>query len=290
MHINIATHQFSARQNRTSDRMEKPTKVATPKNKKEKRAKRYRSSCPNSLQERLERAKSQRLYLVQQSEIPESAQDGRTVDFTVLGSTGNLYTVTLGLVPSCNCPDHQKRQDLCKHMLFVALKVIGLDISDPLSYQKAYITSELDELFQKLRTRRVGGTVLANERVRAAVAGGTSPPEESTKRRTLEAGDSDCPICFDDLSSCPETQLTFCRTSCGFNFHADCIRRWLSTGQNRGCPNCRQPWQHAAAAGASPAAANRSPEGYANYGDLQGQSSVRDTSTYYSPSYKRRRY
>ena len=271
----------------------------------EKRAKRYRATCPQSLRERLQRARTQRLYLVKQSDIPETVEDPSSggagsskVEFTVLGSTGNVYTVTLAHVPSCNCPDHQKRQDLCKHILFTTLKVIGLDISDPLSYQKAYLSSELEVLFEKLRTRRVGGAVLANAKVRAAVTG-TSIPEDdddkngnNNKRRSLEDGDADCPICFDALTGLPDHQLTYCRGTCGANFHADCIRRWLAASSHQGCPNCRQPWQQDAEAGAAGVTSNArraASEGYANYGALQGQSPVRDTSTYYSPGYYKRR-
>jgi len=160
-------------------------------------------------------------------------------------------------------------------------------------YQKAYLTSELEELFEKLRSRRVGGTVLANERVRAAVAGKAVPSEDSsttTNRRSLQDGDADCPICFDDLTSVPNHQLTYCRAACGANFHADCIRRWLEASRHNSCPNCRSPWQPHGTTTAAAAAAT-SLEGYANYGALQGQSAERDTSTYYSPSnnyYKRR--
>lgn len=39
--------------------------------------------------------------------------------FAVLGSTGNVYTVTITTQPSCSCPDFQKRGDPCKHLLFV---------------------------------------------------------------------------------------------------------------------------------------------------------------------------
>ena len=235
---------------------------------------------------------------MQQSSVPECASEDSSVDFTVLGSTGNVYTVTLGHVPSCNCPDHRKRQDLCKHILFVSLKVIGLSSSDPLSYQKAYVTSELETLFEKLRHRRVGGTVLANEQVRAAVTGEPMPtetdsdhhdddPTSHARRRSLDDGDADCPICYDTLQDCPASQLTFCRSTCGANFHADCIQKWLSQGRNKGCPTCRQPWQHAAT---SAAAAVRIREGYVNYGALQGQSADRDTSTYHSsPSSSRYR-
>ena len=44
--------------------------------------------------------------------------------FSVLGSTGNVYTVTIGEAGnSCTCPDNYKARGRCKHALFVLLKV-----------------------------------------------------------------------------------------------------------------------------------------------------------------------
>jgi len=36
--------------------------------------------------------------------------------FYVLGSVGNVYTVTISHIPSCTCPDHAKG-NLCKHIV-----------------------------------------------------------------------------------------------------------------------------------------------------------------------------
>ena len=44
-------------------------------------------------------------------EVPEE-----TIDMA--GTTGNIYTITVGLVPSCTCPDHQKGNQ-CKHVVYV---------------------------------------------------------------------------------------------------------------------------------------------------------------------------
>jgi hypothetical protein len=43
--------------------------------------------------------------------------------FSILGSTGNVYEVRVEQVPSCSCPDFHKRRELCKHLIFVYLKV-----------------------------------------------------------------------------------------------------------------------------------------------------------------------
>ena len=293
-------------------------KAAPPPKKKEeeKRAKLYRTRCPIALQERLERAATQRLYLIQQSEIPpicnnqEEKRVSEVVNFTVLGSTGNVYTVVLGLVPSCTCPDYSRRQDMCKHIMFVLLKVIGLEVSNPLAYQKAYVSSELNELYTILRTRRVGGTILANDQVRAAVVAAASQNGSSTtdisstssttllddqpssvQRRSL-LDDSDCPICFDDLTHEPESKVTFCRGTCGANFHEACIRRWLSamTLAKPSCPHCRQLWVEENGRSTKGNPKIPAETTYTNLGSLQGLSHVRDSSTYSSYKDKKRRY
>ena len=86
----------------------------------EKRASRSRNYCSEDTRQRIERAKSQRLYLIQQRELSSSHGISRT--FVVLGSTGNVYDVNIAKIPYCSCPDFE-RGHLCKHILFVYLKV-----------------------------------------------------------------------------------------------------------------------------------------------------------------------
>jgi hypothetical protein len=259
----------------------------------EKRLCRLRSSCPQQIQQRIDRAVTQRLYLVQKGDVTADL----TCSFAVLGSTGNVYNVEIAHTASCTCPDHRKRSALCKHILFVLLKVMQLPSNSPLVYQAAWLTTELEEMFALLAARRVGGAVVANETVRklyAKIESGKPLEEEnnSKNRKTLDE-DSDCPICFESLKDGSEP-LTFCRAMCGANFHASCIQRWGSTANYHGgvkqtttCPNCRQPWQESPSKKGVPKR-----EGYTNLGRLQGQSPVRDTSTYHSPPsyYKRGRY
>jgi Ring finger domain/SWIM zinc finger len=274
------------------------TVVRKKKEPKEKRPGRFRTSCPQHLRDRMERAISQRLYLVERQEpgiLHDDDDDASCCsgNFVVLGSTGNVYTVTLQGNPCCNCPDWCKREDLCKHLIFVLVKVIGLSTNDPLSYQKAYLPSEVRRLLEMARDRRVGGSVLANRQVQQefakAKSGGGGDDDDNIKvqRRSLEQ-DSDCPICFDDMTNLSET--TYCRAQCGFNFHTNCIRLWCqrshAAGSTATCPACRQPWldEHGSTGSSGPddAASKRgvNDEGYVNLGRLQGQSPERDTSTY----------
>ena len=76
---------------------------------------------PASIEDRLVRLST--LYLLDREDRHED-KNNLWSDFRVVGSTGNLYTVKIGAIPSCDCPDFLKRDDVCKHMLFVMLKVL----------------------------------------------------------------------------------------------------------------------------------------------------------------------
>jgi len=65
-------------------------------------------------------------------------------DIAVVGSTGNIYTVTIGLIPTCTCPDSLKGNE-CKHKVYVLHTV--LKAPERLQYQRALLTSELLEIF-----------------------------------------------------------------------------------------------------------------------------------------------
>jgi hypothetical protein len=264
----------SARRTRTTKK-----KAAPP----EKRLKRFRSSCPNGIQQRIERAKTQRMFLVQKDDEAQTL----TCQFVILGSTGNLYTVKIAKVASCTCPDHQKG-NLCKHILFVLLKVMAINPSSPLIYQAAWLRFELQEMFDQMtqRYQQVSGAVMANSLVRATFAkfekGEQAPAAEdddgtNVARRQQVKEDDDCPICFDVLQGGGD-KITFCRANCGANFHQGCINHWLRQHRtNPTCPICREAWEDG-----KPKVGTPIKEGFTNLGRLQGQSPYRDTSTYNS--------
>mmetsp|Transcript_4516 Transcript_4516/g.8068 ORF Transcript_4516/g.8068 Transcript_4516/m.8068 type:complete len:285 (-) Transcript_4516:189-1043(-) len=278
---------------------------------KEKRLKRFRSSPTIKISERLARAVQQRLFLVSVSSPSTCPRHGGpSIKLNVLGSTGNVYEVTISKVPTCNCPDAMKG-NLCKHLLFAMIKVVGLPINNSLVYQSAYLAEELVEIIGMLqqRTRQLGRDVVAKEAVRlqheSTKNGGEATTNnddddcdcdsKSASRKEIEG---DCPICFDPLGS-NSSLLTFCQVACGSNFHRECIQMWTrqpAQRENPTCPACRQPWVDVRTGGkktqSRSSIKNEHSEGYENLGSLQGQSSVRDTSTYHEPydGYKRRRY
>ena len=61
------------------------------------------------IRERINRAVHQRLYMVDVS--PQTIHEeygGPSIKLNVLGSTGNVYEVTICKVPTCSCPDAMK--------------------------------------------------------------------------------------------------------------------------------------------------------------------------------------
>ncbi|KAL7567838.1 hypothetical protein ACA910_000581 [Epithemia clementina (nom. ined.)] len=251
----------------------------------------------------------------------------------MLGSTGNVYTTCLTHQPTCTCPDFQKRRDLCKHLIFVLVRVVGLSTNDSLAYQKALVTSELETLYQRVSQRvqdnnsndSSSSDVWANPGVRSRYAAmkqgkgkagdhGNNSCEEQKQQQEQDDGavqrrslEQDCPICLEDMSTCPLAQVTYCKISCGMNFHLECMNMWRRAAGNRQgtstrgaaavtCPNCRAvepaPTPKRRTAGGrgqeeEEAKEEAKEEGYINMGRFQGQSPIRDTSTYYSGRFRR---
>jgi hypothetical protein len=84
-----------------------PTKVPQsrtskqPKQQQEKRLAIMKKKCPNVTRERLERVTTQRFFMVDRKRVDR--EDELREEFKVLGSTGNVYTVIIQKVPSCDC-------------------------------------------------------------------------------------------------------------------------------------------------------------------------------------------
>lgn len=93
----------------------------------EKRLLRFRPHPPQSYLERLDRVRTQRMYLIDRNW--NTSEDGTHKEevFDIAGTTGNIYQVTISKVPDCNCPDSRKGNQ-CKHIIYVGAR-------DSLSHQ-----------------------------------------------------------------------------------------------------------------------------------------------------------
>ena len=267
---------------------------------------------PAAVEARLERALAQRMYLIdREDQLDAESSTVTSAAFSVLGSTGNVYRVCISTVPDCDCPDFVRNPShSCKHVLFVLSRVLRVPTTNPILFQKALLSSEL----QSILVNREAEETLANDSVRsqyleltgrspskfkpAEAAGEASTATEDAKkegalstRRPIEEGD-ECPICFEGLSLCPDGELMWCEpplasgpavatVGCGKALHKDCGGRWLTArnGQTT-CPFCRAVWGSASSSRSGAAAEEPGSDGYLNLGAMQGLSGRRDTSTY----------
>lgn len=95
----------------------------------EKRLKRFRAKPPVSYLDRLERAKGQRMFMIDRDRT--LSEDGAHEEevFSMAGTTGNIYQVTISKVPSCTCPD-AKKGNQCKHIVYVGTTITAMACLD----------------------------------------------------------------------------------------------------------------------------------------------------------------
>jgi hypothetical protein len=202
--------------------------------------------------------------------------DGAAAAFDVLGATGNVYTVTISRYPGCSCPDGTKG-NVCKHRLFVGLRVLKLAADDPRAWQRGLLPAEADAALAGF-CERAGeeaappADVVADPEAvrrwrasRAAAAGGAAPPPAPPARADADA---ECAICFEPLGAA-EARIERCET-CGNGVHSECGARWAAAAAQATCPYCRAP--NPAAGGAAAAA------GYTNLADASAAHRAADTS------------
>ena len=215
---------------------------------------------------RLERAMKHRLYLVERMS---------PFDFHILGDTGSDYLVSLTSHPECTCPDHKNRRELCKHILFVLVRVLGLP-EETVLREIAHETI-IDACSENMAgaggmerdtggRSRVGegalgegndedGDMLRIDEHEALAALNTSaiqaPLPRSIHAKTaahvspkpIEPED-ECPICCNAMLRAP---LVFCANGCGKHLHEACIQTLLAFNKNAEratkCPLCRASWR-----------------------------------------------
>ncbi|KAF8177222.1 hypothetical protein BJ912DRAFT_1024225 [Pholiota molesta] len=254
-----------------------------PAAKPEKRQAMFKKKCPQDTLVRLERVMNQRIYMIDRNRTGELQEE-----FSVLGSTGNVYNVVVDHKPRCNCPDAAKGNH-CKHIVFIMLKVLHVNQQSGYWYQKALLTTELEEIFARAPP---APNSMAHPHIREAYARATGKapaaaptPTPSNDRRRIPGPGDDCPVCYDGMNGVAEDSLVFCG-DCGNAVHKECFGEWqrtaAKTGKNLTCVWCRARWVLTPAVGGGVgASASRGLDGYLNLAGVGGVSPVRDTSTYY---------
>lgn len=254
----------------------------------EVRAAPFKRSANADIRARIARAVSQRMYMVNQEDL--SNELGLCRKYAVLGSTGNVYNIRIERKPSCTCPDAE-RKGLCKHIIFIMVKVLQVPQHSELVYQTALLQTELAQIFaaapEPTASVQAKKEVIAAYNKSMGIDTGETQEEASSSSAPAPAvvndkkPEGDCPVCFEDMTG--GEALESCHT-CRNYLHKDCLTMWLKIQPT--CCYCRQVWRafgaaevKVASAGGFGAGGGRD-EGYINLGDLQGQEEYRDTSTY----------
>ena len=235
--------------------------------------------APGNIVQRLDRAMTQRMYLIKQQDV--STENNLCKTYAILGSTGNVYDVKIEKFPSCNCPDNAL---CCKHILFVLLRVLKIPKKCPLIYQNALLQHELRYLFEG--SPNPGSHIFAKEAVINAFNLSASVTESedaaaNIRHADMEAG-AECPICFEELKKSmdnnekKEETILSCVT-CTKYIHTDCISLWKkSSPKPTTCPLCRQLW--------SDGVLGKEENGYLNFADIQN---IPRQSSAFRPRYRR---
>lgn len=195
---------------------------------------------------------------------------GAREEIDIVGSTGNIYRVTIGHIPTCTCPDHLKGHE-CKHKVY-ALHIV-LKAPEHLQYQLAFTSSELGEIFEHAPPIPTQTVALS---------------DTPGKRKPV---DGECPICYMDLDE-EHNELVWCKAACGNNMHRGCFDQWASSvrGNQVRCVYCRSPWHlEETEVAAIVKTATINDEGYFNVANHFGLSQERDYSSY-SPFWVRRQF
>eukprot|EP00638_Chattonella_subsalsa_P009335 CAMPEP_0117753528 /NCGR_PEP_ID=MMETSP0947-20121206/12280_1 /TAXON_ID=44440 /ORGANISM="Chattonella subsalsa, Strain CCMP2191" /LENGTH=584 /DNA_ID=CAMNT_0005572429 /DNA_START=126 /DNA_END=1877 /DNA_ORIENTATION=+ len=192
----------------------------------EKRLTRYRTNCPVAVMQRIARAKTQRLFLIDQKDQSREGFLSRT--FAVMGSTGNIYNVAIEQKPRCDCPDFAKG-NLCKHILFVYLKVLRQPDHCSHIYQTSLLQCELKGIFDT-SPKSLNGCLARKEVISAykKVKGeGEDEEDENTKGSKDDMRlEKDCPVCFEEIVEGGRDALVYCRDGCKKALHKQCQEMW----------------------------------------------------------------
>ncbi|KAI3943898.1 hypothetical protein MKW92_023820 [Papaver armeniacum] len=173
---------------------------------------------------RIERALNQCLHLLHRSEG----------DFFVLGETGNVYTVTLSRIPSCNCPDSHSP---CKHILFVLLHVLDISSGDDCVcvHSKTLEQCQVARLISTPSSPETLAGARACERFRYLFSSMVGPPQKIQ----LKIGEK-CPYCNDDLNGAHEYDPVVECEECGEVGHESCL---VTSRREGDICHCRAHWR-----------------------------------------------
>jgi hypothetical protein len=181
---------------------------------------------------RKSRGMAQKIFLILTHEYDKSILERK---YEVMGTTGNVYTVTIKNSPACTCPDYIQRHKRCKHIYFVLTRIMKVkkDQEDIAKYTDGDLADMFTNIPAITENLRVDAAKLAKFKTFQKNANG------EIKREITE--DDLCPICLGELLVCVE-EITFCKKSCGYSIHKQCFDMYNSKRIDIKCLFCHKDW------------------------------------------------
>jgi hypothetical protein len=181
------------------------------------------------------RGKEQKIFLILTHEYDADDLERK---YEVMGTTGNVYTVSILNTPTCTCPDYVSRNKRCKHIYFVLTRIMKVKSSQ--EDIEEYSDGDLEDMFENIPQITENLRIDANRLAKFRILKKNGNNE--VEKRELD-DESMCPICLTELCDCDE-ELIYCRYSCGYSLHKQCFDMYNSKqhGQFK-CIFCQKPWE-----------------------------------------------
>ena len=197
---------------------------------------RRKNAYPKIKLNRVERCFSDNLYLIE-SFIPDSQILERR--YSIMGSKGNVYEVTINYNPYCNCPDYLIRHKRCKHIYFVLMRIMKINNPD----KEWFNDEELRDMFQNVP--EITNNLIIDNNLKEKYLQDVNNDEEHKDENGIikqrDYKDENCPICLVPLENGKE--IVYCRYSCGKSIHKKCFSMWEKKSGGI-CVFCRGNWYH----------------------------------------------
>jgi len=179
--------------------------------------------------QRKQRGITQQIYLIE-TIANENVYERK---YVLMGSTGNVYDVTIKGEPTCTCPDYITRKRRCKHIYFILVKVMKTMDEDKETYTK----DDLEYMFNNIPN--ITNNLVIDPTLKEAYV--KLKQNKSVNSAMVEQKDTDdlCPICLDDLENGDE--IDYCKFSCGKGIHKVCYSMWTKQHVAT-CVFCKAEW------------------------------------------------
>ena len=174
------------------------------------------------IHQRKQRAIVQKLFLIETIE----KKDDLSREYVIMGSTGNVYNITITNNPTCTCPDYLTRSSRCKHIFFVLVRI--MKVIDP--DKKIYTDNDLNVMFNNIPDIT---NLLCVDNI-------TKDIYSRSKNTCVTIHEDDiCPICLDDIQNGEDYE--FCTARCGKCVHKLCFTMWCKINPPN-CLICKSQW------------------------------------------------